>query len=295
MSPEVTRLLAAAGLDPDDTASVVRAALTEDLAWGPDVTTAATIDPTASASADIVARATGVVAGLPVAVAVLDAAGLPVAGCRLHLPDGARVEDGTVIATISAPLVGLLGAERTLLNLLTHLSGVATATAAWVDALQGTACAVRDTRKTLPGLRRLEKYAVRCGGGTNHRMGLGDAALVKDNHVLAAGGVAAAIARVRRAAPDTPLEVECDTVEEVAEALDAGATFLLLDNMDPDDMRAAVALAAGRPEVRFEASGGLTLDRARHVAATGVHYLAVGALTHSSPALDLALDLRALK
>ena len=292
MSPEVARLLAAAGLDPEDTARVVDAALAEDLAWGPDVTTAATIDPSASASADVVARAGGVVAGLPVAVAVADAAGLAAAGCRVHLPDGSRVAPGTVVATISGPLVELLTAERTVLNVLTHLSGIATATAEWVDALEGTGCAVRDTRKTLPGLRRLEKYAVRCGGGINHRMGLGDAALLKDNHVLAAGGIAAAIALVRRAAPAAPLEVECDTVAEVAEALDAGATFVLLDNMDPTDMRAAVALAAGRPEVRFEASGGLTLDRAREVAATGVHYLAVGALTHSSPALDLGLDLR---
>lgn len=291
MSPDVARLLAAAGLDPDDTARVVEAALAEDLAWGPDVTTAATIDPSASASADVVARAGGVVAGLPVAAAILDAAELA-AACRVRLPDGSRVTPGAVVATISGPLAGLLSAERTVLNILTHLSGIATATAAWVDALQGTGCAVRDTRKTLPGLRRLEKYAVRCGGGVNHRMGLGDAALVKDNHVLAAGGIATAITRVRRAAPHAALEVECDTVAEVAEALDTGATFVLLDNMDPGEMRAAVALAAGRPEVRFEASGGLTLERAREVAATGVHYLAVGALTHSSPALDLGLDLR---
>ena len=187
----------------------------------------------------------------------------------------------------------LLGAERTLLNFLTHLSGVATATRAWVDAVSGTGCAVRDTRKTTPGLRQLEKYAVRCGGGQNHRMGLGDAALIKDNHVLAAGGIAPAIATVRAAAPGLPLEVECDTLPQVREALDAGATLILLDNMDLPDLRAAVALATQYPSARLEASGGLRLDKARAVAETGVDFVSVGALTHSSPALDLGLDVLA--
>ncbi len=182
----------------------------------------------------------------------------------------------------------LLGAERTLLNFLTHLSGIATATRARADALSGTGCAVRDTRKTTPGLRQLEKYAVRCGGGLNHRMGLGDAALIKDNHVAAAGGVTAAIAAVRAAAPSLPLEVECDTLAQVREALDAGAGLILLDNMGLADLRTAAALAAGYP-----AGGqrGLQLAEARAVAATGVDFVAVGALTHSSPALDLGLDL----
>jgi nicotinate-nucleotide pyrophosphorylase (carboxylating) len=177
------------------------------------------------------------------------------------------------------------------LNLLGRLSGVATTTRAWVDAVEGTGAAIRDTRKTTPGLRALEKYAVRCGGGVNHRMGLGDEALVKDNHVAAAGGVAAALAAVRAAAPGMPVEVECDTVEQVREAVAAGAPLLLLDNMTLEQTREAVALARAAG-VRLEASGGLTLARARQVAETGVDYLAVGALTHSAPVLDLGLDLR---
>ena len=192
---------------------------------------------------------------------------------------------------IRGPLRELLGAERTMLNFLTHLSGIATATRAWADALAGTGCAVRDTRKTTPGLRQLEKYAVRCGGGINHRMGLGDAALIKDNHVAAAGGVAAAIAAVRAAAPGLPLEVECDTLAQVRQALDAGATLILLDNMGLAELRAAAGVAARYPAARLEASGGLRLEEARAVAATGVDFVAVGALTHSSPALDLGLDL----
>ena len=290
-SPALTERLLAAGLDLDDTANVVRSALAEDLPWGPDVTTTATVDAEVEAAADLVSRARGVVAGIPVALAVMEAAGLPTERCNVVVDDGAPVAGGDVIATLRAPLVRLLTVERTLLNLVTHLSGVATATAAWVAETAGTGCAVRDTRKTTPGLRRLEKYAVRCGGGLNHRMGLGDAALVKDNHVAAAGGVSAAVARVRAAAPGVPLEVECDTVAQVAEALGAGVDLILLDNMGLDDLRASVALAAGR-DVLLEASGGLTLGGARSVAATGVHFLAVGALTHSSPALDIGLDLR---
>ena len=205
--------------------------------------------------------------------------------------DGDRIDGGTEVLRIRAPLRELLGAERTLLNFLTHLSGIATATRAWADALSGTGCAVRDTRKTTPGLRQLEKYAVRCGGGVNHRMGLGDAALIKDNHVAAAGGIAAAIAAVRAAAPGLPLEVECDTLAQVREALDAGARLILLDNMDLADLRSAAAMARRYPLARLEASGGLRLEAARAVAQTGVDFVAVGALTHSSPALDLGLDL----
>jgi nicotinate-nucleotide pyrophosphorylase (carboxylating) len=207
--------------------------------------------------------------------------------------DGDRIDRGTEVLRITAPLREMLGAERTLLNFVTHLSGVATTTRAWVDAVAGTGCTVRDTRKTTPGLRQLEKYAVRCGGGMNHRMGLGDAALVKDNHVAAAGGIAAAIRAVRAAAPGVPLEVECDNLDQVREALAAGAGLILLDNMGLGDLRAAVALARPYPAVKLEASGGLQLDKARAVAETGVDYIAVGALTHSSPALDLGLDLLA--
>ncbi len=285
--------LEAAGLDVDGVADLVARALAEDLRDGPDVTTEATVAATAIATGDVVARARGVVAGVAVARAVLDAVAFPPDGVTVVRDDGERVEPGDVVVTLRGPLRPLLVAERTLLNVLTHLSGVATATRAWVDALAGTGCVVRDTRKTLPGLRDLEKYAVRCGGGRNHRRSLGDAALIKDNHVAAAGGVAAAVRAVLERAPDVVVEVECDTLDQVREALGAGARLVLLDNMDLDQLRAAVALARRGPAVVLEASGGLTLAGARAVAETGVDFVAVGALTHSSPALDLGLDLRA--
>ena len=287
----VTCRLRTAGLDPAEVERVIRVAFEEDLRYGPDVTSAATAPEHARATAEVAARAPGVLAGLPVALAVLDAAGIAPEAAEPECEDGDRISEGTVVLRIEAPLRELLGAERTLLNFLTHLSGIATATRAWADALAGTGCAVRDTRKTLPGLRQLEKYAVRCGGGLNHRMGLGDAALIKDNHVAAAGGVAPAIKAVRAVAPGLPLEVECDDLDQVREALDAGAELILLDNMGLAALRAAVGLARGYPSVRLEASGGLRLDQARAVAATGVDFVAVGALTHSSPALDLGLDL----
>ncbi|MGO9780245.1 MAG: carboxylating nicotinate-nucleotide diphosphorylase [Streptosporangiaceae bacterium] len=291
LSIPVTEGLRGAGLDPDDTERVVRGALAEDLRYGPDVTSAATATAGARAVAGVVAREPGVLAGLPVALAVLDAAGVPPEAAVPRHADGDRVAAGAEVLRIRSGLRELLGAERTLLNILTHLSGIATATRAWADALSGTRCAVRDTRKTTPGLRQLEKYAVRCGGGLNHRMGLGDAALIKDNHVAAAGSVTKAIEAVRSAAPALPLEVECDDLAQVEEALAAGAELILLDNMDPADLRAAVALARPYPSVRLEASGGLRLATARAVAETGVDFVAVGALTHSSPALDLGLDM----
>jgi len=287
----VARQLVAAGLDPEDTGRAVGAALEEDLRYGPDVTSAATAAPGARAVAGVVARQPGALAGVPVALAVLDLAGLTPESAEPLRTDGDRIDAGTEVLRIHAPLRELLGAERTLLNFLTHLSGIATATRAWMDAVAGTGCAVRDTRKTTPGLRQLEKYAVRCGGGQNHRMGLGDAALIKDNHVAAAGSVTKAIEAVRAVAPALPLEVECDDLTQVEEALAAGAELILLDNMDLSDLRAAVALAKPYPSVRLEASGGLRLATARAVAETGVDFVAVGALTHSSPALDLGLDL----
>jgi nicotinate-nucleotide pyrophosphorylase (carboxylating) len=269
--------------------SLVRAALAEDLAGGVDVTSEATIPADAQGVARVVARGDGVVAGLPVAQTALELAGARV---TLLVPDGSRVSPGTAVLEASGQLRGLLTTERTMLNLLCHLSGVATLTRRWADAVEGTGARIRDTRKTMPGLRLLEKYAVRCGGGLNHRMGLSDAALVKDNHVAAAGGVAAAFRAVRQQFPGLPVEVECDTVEQVREAVDAGADLILLDNMSLDDLRACVALT--RPSgVLLEASGGLTLDRARAVAETGVNYLSVGALTHSAPVLDLGFDLAA--
>jgi nicotinate-nucleotide pyrophosphorylase (carboxylating) len=291
LSPEVTQAVLAAGLDPDGVEQVAADALAEDLRFGPDITTFATVPADRTAAAAVVARRSGVLAGLPVALAVLDVAGVPAAGALTRAADGNRIAAGSEVLRITGPLRELLGAERTLLNFLTHLSGIATATRAWADALAGTGCTVRDTRKTTPGLRALEKYAVRCGGGANHRMGLGDAALIKDNHVAAAGGITAAIDAVRAAAPGLPLEVECDRLDQVTEALAAGAGLILLDNMDLAGLRAAVAAARPFAGVRLEASGGLTLDTARAVADTGVDYVAVGALTHSSPALDLGLDL----
>ena len=279
-----------AGLDADEVRRVVALSLAEDLALGPDVTTRATVAADARGRAVVRAREAGVLAGLPVALAVLEAVH---GSWRLgvHRRDGDLLAPGDVVLEIDGPLVPLLRAERPALNLLSHLSGVATQTRRWVDALAGTGVQVRDTRKTTPGLRHLEKYAVRCGGGSNHRLALGDAALVKDNHVAAAGGVGAAVRAVRAATPAVPLQVECDTVAEVREALSAGATALLLDNMGLDDMRAAVALARASGEVAVEASGGLRLVDARAVAATGVDHVAVGALTHSAPILDLGLDL----
>ncbi len=290
----LTATLASAGLDPAHVLDVVTRTLDEDLGWGPDVTTEATLPPGAVGTADVVARRPGCLAGVPVAAAVVHALGArraePV-DVAIVAGDGVRVRPGDIVLAVSGPLRTLLTAERSMLNLLGQLSGVATATAAWADALAGSATRVRDTRKTVPGLRVLQKYAVRCGGGVNHRMGLGDAALIKDNHVAAAGSVRAAYAAVADRAPGVPVEVECDTLDQVAEAIAAGAGLILLDNMTPDRMREAVALA--RPAgVRTEASGGLTLADAPAVAATGVDYVSVGALTHSAPVLDLGLDLR---
>jgi nicotinate-nucleotide pyrophosphorylase (carboxylating) len=296
VTPETIAALKAAGLDAAETARSVREGLGEDFRYGPDVTSSATVGDLAVVTADVVTREAGVLAGIPVALVVLDllegeglAVGGRVTGTALRA-DGSRIAPGDAVLRISGPAAALLGAERTLLNFLTHLSGIATATRAWADAIAGTGAVVRDTRKTLPGLRALQKYAVRCGGGQNHRMGLGDAALIKDNHVAAAGGVAKAIEAVRSAAPEVPLEVECDTLDQVTEALEAGARFILLDNMDVPALREAVAIAREYAGVKLESSGGLRLENAREVAATGVDYLSVGALTHSSRALDLGLD-----
>ncbi|WP_182882394.1 L-aspartate oxidase [Microbispora sp. H10949] len=277
------------GLDPDAVLGLVRAALDEDLAGGQDVTSVATIPADQRAVADVVARKEGVVAGLAVAEAVFrQAAG----GTEVerHAADGDRVRPGDVVMTVRGATRDLLTLERTALNFLTHLSGVATQTRRWVDAVEGTGARVRDSRKTLPGLRVLEKYAVRAGGGVNHRMGLHDAALIKDNHVVAAGGVAEAFRAVRQAFPGLPIEVEVDRIDQIEPVLAEGADEILLDNFTVDQLAEAVRLVAGR--ARLESSGGLTLDAARAVAETGVDYLAVGALTHSAPALDLGLDLR---
>jgi len=292
LRPEITAALEKDGLDPAEVERIVARALEEDLAFGPDVTTLATVSPTAHATGDVTPRATGVLAGVAVAAAVFDLVGGPDVEIVPRAADGDTTAPGRPVLTVTGPTQALLTAERTALNLIGHLSGIATTTRRWVDAVAGTSAAIRDTRKTTPGLRALEKYAVRCGGGHNHRMALGDAALVKDNHVAAAGGIAAAVHAVRAAAPGIPLEVECDTLDQVREAIDAGVQLVLLDNFGLDETAAAVELARAS-DVRLEASGGLTLDRAREVAATGVHYLAIGALTHSAPALDLGFDLTA--
>jgi nicotinate-nucleotide pyrophosphorylase (carboxylating) len=292
LTAKTAAALAAAGLDPGDVEAVCLRALDEDVDGGVDVTSVATVAFDCEGVADFVARGSGVVAGLPVVRAVLEIVTDDSVVIDEHAHDGDRVEPGALLLSARALVRALLTAERTALNVLCHLSGVATTTRRWVDEVDGTRARILDTRKTNPGLRALEKYAVRCGGGTNKRMGLYDAALVKDNHVLAAGGVAPAFRAVRDLFPDVEVQVECDTVAQVAEALEAGATFLLLDNMGVDDMAEAVRLCAGRAEL--EATGGLTLDRARAVAETGVDYLSVGALTHSAAVLDVGVDLRSL-
>ena len=281
--------LADAGLDPRQAYDAVVDAVDEDLP-GPDVTTEATIPADATAWADFVARADGVLAGTAVAELVLRFVGGGHVDVSRAAKDGDQVSRGDAVMSVHGPVRHLLTAERTALNYLCHLSGVATTTRTWVDALAGTDAKVRDTRKTTPHLRALEKYAVRCGGGVNHRATLSDQALVKDNHVLAAGGVVEAYEAVRQHFPEVPVQVEVTTLEQLSDLLAAGCDQVLLDNMDVETMREAVAINNGR--ARLEASGGLSLEVARSVAETGVDYLAVGALTHSAKVLDIAMDLR---
>jgi nicotinate-nucleotide pyrophosphorylase (carboxylating) len=293
LSSSIVDDLERAGLDPSDVVRIVDTALAEDL--GParlDVTSMATIPAGQRDTGDLVARADGVVAGLAVAAAVFELSSGGEVRFDAVAADGDRVRRDDVLATVTGPTRALLTAERTALNLLCRMSGVATHTRAWADRLAGSGATVLDTRKTTPGLRVLEKYAVRAGGGTNKRMGLYDVAMVKDNHIMAAGGVAAAYHRVRAAFPDVAVQVEVTSVAEAVTAVEAGAEFLLCDNMTPALLREVVAAVGGRAEL--EATGGLTLDVAAEFAATGVDYLSVGALTHSSPILDIALDLRPL-
>jgi len=287
---EISDPLVAAGFSLDAVSSLITMALDEDLDGGVDVTTVATVPVDQRATLDLVARGAGVSAGAPVAAAVFAEVCGSDAAITIVTPDGTRVEPGTVIMSVTGSTHELLRAERPALNLLGHLSGIATATRAWVDAIEGTGARIRDTRKTTPGMRRLEKYAVRCGGGVNHRMSLSDAALVKDNHVVAAGGVAEAFDLVRTQFPGLDVEVEVDSLDQLDEVLAAGADLVLLDNFTPERMREAVRRTSGR--ARLEASGGLSLDVAAEVASTGVDYLAVGALTHSAPVLDIGADLR---
>ncbi|WP_238015392.1 carboxylating nicotinate-nucleotide diphosphorylase [Dactylosporangium sp. AC04546] len=290
MRLETEAALRKIGLDPAAVAEIVERTLAEDL--GPDrldVTSVATIPEEQTDDADLVARADGVVAGLPVAAAVFEAVSDAVS-VEVRRRDGDVVTRGDVLLSVHGPTRALLTAERSALNLICRMSGVATHTHRWAVLLQDTKALVLDTRKTTPGLRILEKYAVRAGGGTNKRMGLYDVAMIKDNHKLAAGGITAAYERVRAAFPDVLVQVEVTTVGEAVEAVTAGATFLLLDNMAPELLREVVAAVGGRAEL--EATGNLRLETAAEYAATGVDYLSVGGLTHSSPILDIAMDLR---
>lgn len=299
-STDTIARLTAAGLNADDVVALVRNTVLEDLAGGVDITSVATVPLEQRSVVTFGSRAHGCIAGIDIAAAAVEIVCGPVAVTFERVRnDGDRVAPGDVVARVEAPTQLMLTAERTALNLMCHLSGVATATSRWVDAVAGTGASIRDTRKTMPLLRALEKYAVRCGGGQNHRMSLSDAALVKDNHIAAAGGIVPAFEAVRRTAPGIVIEVEVDTLDQLREVIAAGADLVLLDNMSPDIMREAVAIAkdhakaTGR-EVLLEASGGLTLERAHAVAETGVHYISVGGLTHSSPILDIGLDFQTI-
>jgi len=268
---------------------LIKRALSEDLDGGEDITSVATVSGTERVIADFVARRDGVIAGIDMARAVLEEVGLK--DISVFIQDGDAVSAGKVLMSVRGDTRAILLAERTALNFLGHLGGIATLTNTWVKAIAGTSCKIRDTRKTTPGMRALEKYAVRMGGGTNHRMSLSDAALIKDNHIAAAGGVAEAFSRVRSQFPTAEIEIEVDNLEQLAEVLPLNPDLVLLDNMNPELCRKAVEIVAG--QCKLEASGGISLESAKEFAATGVDYLAIGSLTHSAPALDIGLDLRA--
>jgi nicotinate-nucleotide pyrophosphorylase (carboxylating) len=280
--------LANQGLNPDLVQAIVELALSEDLADGPDVTTLATIPKNHISVLNLVARNSGIIAGSQVARLVFELLSDEI-NVKVHVNDGEAVTAAEVIISATGPTQTLLTAERTALNFLTHLSGIATFTNKWVQAVSATNCKIRDTRKTIPGLRHLQKYAVRCGGGVNHRMSLNDAALIKDNHVLVSGSAAAAYENVKKSVSNQTIQIEVDSLTQIPEAIKAGAKFILLDNFSINDMKIAVEKYA--KDVKFEASGGLTLETAAAVASTGVDYLAIGALTHSAPNLDIGADL----
>jgi nicotinate-nucleotide pyrophosphorylase (carboxylating) len=266
---------------------LIRRALAEDLAGGNDITSVATVSGDEHVIADFTARKSGVIAGIDMAIATLREVGLN--DITQHLHDGDRVVPGSVLITVRGDTRAILLAERTALNFLGHLGGIATLTDQWVAAVAGTKTVIRDTRKTTPGLRLLEKAAVVAGGGTNHRLSLSDAALIKDNHIAAAGGVIAAFSKVRTAFPDAQIEIEVDSLEQLQEVASQSPDLVLLDNMSPDQCRESVTFVGGR--FKLEASGGITLENARAYAQSGVDYLAIGALTHSAPVLDIGLDM----
>lgn len=288
LSTKLTSELEKLGLNPKSVESFVALAIAEDLAGGEDVTSFATIKADQMAIAEYRSRKAGVVAGLHIAAAVLENSGI--LDYQILVNEGDRVAAGTKLIEAKGNTRSLLLSERTALNILGRLSGIATLTRVWVDAISGTECAIRDTRKTTPLMREFEKFAVRMGGGVNHRMSLSDAALIKDNHVVSAGGVTPAFAAVKAMYPNIDLEVEVDSLEQLFEVIDGGADLVLLDNMTPDQCKQAVSIVNGR--AKLEASGGITLDLARAYAESGVDYLAIGALTHSASVLDIGLDLR---
>jgi len=269
--------------------NLIAMALAEDLQGGEDVTSVSTIATDSVSTADFTARKAGVLAGIDMVKAVLEEVGLKEIVIKKN--DGQSISAGEVLLTVSGNTRAILLAERTALNFVGHLSGIATETAKWVAAVAGTQCQVRDTRKTTPGYRQLEKYAVRMGGGTNHRMSLSDAALIKDNHIAAAGGVSEAFSAVRSAFPSAPIEVEVDTLDQLREVLPLKPDLILLDNMLPSMCAEAVAIVAGA--TKLEASGGIALENAKAYAESGVDFIAIGALTHSAAVLDIGLDLRA--
>ena len=281
-------LLSSSNLDSEKLESLIRIAIAEDLDGAVDVTSVATIPEEQSAVAEFWSRKPGVIAGIPIVCAVLEICGIT--DYEIKKSDGEVVSPNSLLLIAGGQTRSLLLAERTALNFIGRLSGIATLTKSWVDEVADTKVAIRDTRKTTPGLRELEKYAVRMGGGENHRFSLSDAALIKDNHVLAAGGVTEAFKLVKQKFPNLPLEVEVDSLQQLREVVEAGADLVLLDNMSIEECRAAVEIVSGR--AKLEASGGLILSNAHAYAKTGVDYLAIGALTHSAPVLDVGLDLR---
>ena len=278
----------ALGLSPNHIFQQVKDAVAEDLMGGEDITSVATISESQVSTADFVARKAGIISGLHIAAAVLEYCGIN--HYEVLVDEGAKVEAGKVLITAQGNTRKLLLAERTALNFLTHLSGISTTTNKWVQAVAGTKCLVRDSRKTTPGLRSLEKFAVRMGGGTNHRISLSAEGLINDNHILASGGITSAFKSLKDKFPGKAIEIEVDSLDQLTEAVKAGAQLVLLDNMTPEQCKAAVAQVSGK--CKLEASGGITLENAKAYADSGVDFIAIGALTHSAPALDIGLDFR---
>ena len=290
LSNQLVATMLAQNISPQPFEALVDAALREDLGSGLDATTVATIPANQIAIAQFNARKSGVVAGLFAAQAVLEIAGNSAIKFDKQISEGSKVEAGQLIFEATGKVTDLLLAERTALNFLSRLSGIATTSSIWVDAVKGTNCTVRDTRKTTPGWREIEKFAVRMGGATNHRMNLSDAALIKDNHIAATGSIANAINDVRSKFPNLSIEVEIDHLDQMEEAIAGRVDLILLDNMSPEQCKLAVKQCAGR--TKLEASGGITLENARDYAMSGVDFIAIGALTHSAAILDIGLDLK---